>query len=173
MPSDAKSEHLISVEGLPPQRLSLPSTWQRTASFRDQELERPDSQILATFVEDRTLDPAVRSSAVLARVRSLGSADLATWQDAVLARRLDTLPDLQVLEGRAARADGDPRGTWYTALLMTDPSAVTLLVRSWSRIVDGQGVTLTLTTLPTVDSAYSEMLDSIALSWRFEKGGHA
>lgn len=173
MQTSSNRVHAITAEGLPRQLLTLPLGWQAVSPPDGRGPDGSVGEILAIFLEDRTLDPAFRSSATLTRVRSLGSADLPTWQDAVRARRLEVLPDLQILDDREIPDSGGHDDFWYTAVLTTDPSECTLLVRSWSRTAEDQGLTLTLTTLPAIDSTHAETFDAIAGSWRLDEGGRS
>lgn len=84
------------------------------------------------------------------------------WQRQALAQQLSTLPDVQVFDDRVTEA---PTPTWYRARVATGEGPATLLVREWSRIVGGRGLTLTLTTVPPVDAAHGDLLDAIAGSW--------
>lgn len=151
------------VPGPPPMQLDLPLTWRPLP-------DAPGPGVLTAFGDDRSLSPAVETNIVLTTTPPLEDPSLARWQQAIRAEQLAALPDAQVIEDRL---DTDARATWYRALLMTDPSGSTLLVRHWSRVVAGAGVTLSLTTAPGVDAEHAPLLDAIAGSWRTESADAA
>lgn len=160
------SAHLARVEdptGLtPPMTLHVPENWQAP-----DELIQPG--LLAVFTDGRSLSPAGETNIVLISQQLPEDFDLHTWQVEARARQLASLPDLQVLDDRAIDAGGVER--WYRASVMTDASGSTVLTRQWSQLLGNQGVTLTLTTLPTIDAMHAELFDDIAASWVIEVAG--
>lgn len=143
---------------LPPMSLELPSQWSAIPA---------PGPTLAAFSDGRSLHPGIASNVVLTAVPLAEGADLESWQGAVRQEQLSTLPDLQLLEDRRLDAE---RGAaqWYAASVMTDPNGATVLVRRWSLVTSGLGLTLTLTTLPIADARHAETFDAIAGSWRLD-----
>lgn len=132
--------------------VELPPTWARSR-------DRFPRDVLAVFTDERSLDPAFETSVIL----TCSPAEaLDTWQEDVRATRLATLPDVQILDDR--ELDEAP-GIWYSALMTTDATQSTILVRAWATVADELGLTLTLTTLPHIDAAHARILDAIAPTW--------
>lgn len=141
---------------VPPMALDLPAGWVEVADA---------GPVLGAFSDARSLDPGIASNATLTAVPLAAGTDLEAWQSVVREEQLSTLPDLQVIEDRRLDTD-DGTAQWHGSSVMTDPNGATLLVRRWSRVVPGIGLTLTLTTLPTVDARHGELFDGLAASWR-------
>lgn len=141
--------------------LELPEQWRA--------LPVPDSA-LAAFSDGRSLSRAIETNLVVTATTLPEDATLRSWQSSVRADRLAALPDLQILDERA-RTAADGCELWHSSSVMTDAQQVTVLVRRWSRITGGLGLTLTLTTLPLVDAAHGERLDRIAESWTLLAAG--
>lgn len=135
--------------------LELPATWSA--------VDAP-APALAAFSDGRSLSPAIETNIVLTAADPVPGGTLASWQAAVREERLATLPDLQILEERSVPGAGGGE-LWHTSSVLTDPQGVTLLVRSWSLVHEGTGLTLTLTTLPLVDAEHGAELDRIAATW--------
>lgn len=158
----ASTTHLVDTGQLevdaPASALELPETWSAGSD---------PGPALAVFSDSRTLSPAIETNLVLTAAALTEGTTVASWQAEVRAERLATLPDLQILDERATTAaDGD--ALWYSSSVMTDPQGVTVLTRRWSRVTEGTGLTLTLTTLPLIDLQHAETLDAIAASWTLE-----
>lgn len=119
-------------------------------------------EVLEVLTDGGTLTQGFTTNVVVVSQELPPEADLTGWQRRALDQQLSTLPDVQIFDDR--QVDG-PEPTWYRARVATGEGPATLLVREWSRIVAGRGLTLTLTTVPPVDAAHGELLDAIAASW--------
>lgn len=135
--------------------LELPETWSA--------VDAP-APALAAFSDGRSLSPAIETNIVLTAADPGAGGTLTAWQAAVREERLASLPDLQILEERSVLGAGGEE-QWHTSAVLTDPQGVTLLVRTWSLVREGTGLTLSLTTLPLVDAEHGAELDRIAATW--------
>ncbi|MFC0674024.1 hypothetical protein [Brachybacterium hainanense] len=147
--------------------LELPETWRRLPPGPGPAL--PATAMSAAFGDDATLAPAFESTLLVAVTRLPAGTELSSWQSARLEEQRMSLPHLQVLEHGLlpeASAEAAEHATWQQTLLAIDHSPTTYLVRQRSRIVDGIGVSVTLTTTPEVDAAHGAVLDRILASWR-------
>lgn len=137
--------------------LEIPDTW--TDASSDDELP---TEVLAAFTDDRSLTAGFTTNVLLIS-QELPAADLESWQLRSRREQLASLPDLQILDDRVV--SGSPLPTWYRSRVMTGSGPSTQLVREWSRVVADRALTLTITTVPTVDAEHAELLDAIADSW--------
>ena len=138
--------------------LEVPSQW----SSPDLPEDLPP-EVRAVLTDGGELTQGFATNVVVVTQALPAGTDLGRWQRGALDQQLSSLPDVQILEDRQTDA-AEP--TWYRARVTTGEGPATLLVREWSRIVAGRGMTLTLTTVPPVDAAHGELLDAVAASWR-------
>lgn len=152
----------IPDPGAPSLRMTLevPESW----SSPDLPDELP-AEVLVVLDDGRELTPGFATNAIVVAQDLPEGITLEHWQRQTLSQQLSSLPDVQVFEDRPVDA---PTRTWYRARVATGEGPATLLVREWARIVDGRGLTLTLTTVPPVDAAHGELLDAVAASWLTE-----
>lgn len=191
IPPDGAPLRSVRIPGPPPMRLEVPDSWNELSPPQTPDDLGAPGSVLAVLGDCRTLSSAVETNAVVVSTSLPAGSSLQSWQDEVRARQLSAIADVQVLDDRlvlpddprfarpAAAAIGGPDETrggspdapgpaWYRMLAATDASGSTILLRHWARMLAGAGVTLTITTVPTVDAAHGALLDAIASSWRKE-----
>jgi hypothetical protein len=138
--------------------LRLPDGWTELTG----EEALPD-EVIAVFSDAGVLATGFTSTAVVISQQVPDGLTIGDWQARTRAQQLATLPDLHIFEDRQL-ADA-PSPTWYRARTVTGQGPATLLVREWSRILAGRGLTLTLTTVPMADAEHADLFDEIAASW--------